>query len=220
MALGVARFEALGNVELAWAGAVGPVYRDGVRLECPGRIELRPGQTLHFEPPERGCRTYLAVRGGWSARTVLGSVSGTAVGAQDALEVGDAPEQTSGGLPATSFALPSHHTLDVLPGPQADRFDLDGFCRQVYRVSVQSNRVGIRLEGPPMAHAFEIRSEPCVVGAVQITREGMPVILGPDGPTIGGYPKIAVVAAEYLDALGQLTPGMRVGFRWKGDSRR
>lgn len=213
MALGSAVFEAIEPVEVAWAGAIGPIFCDGKPLGCPASAKLAPGQALRFEAPTRGTRIYLAVRGGWRARKVLGSVSGTAVCPDDTLQVVDAPAVSGGGQRRVQAALPSDPaTLEVLPGPQADRLDLGRFLETEYTVSIHSDRVGVRLAGPLLPTPDEIPSEPCCVGAIQITREGLPIILGPDGPTIGGYPKVAVVVDSHLDRVAQLVAGYRVRF--------
>lgn len=75
------------------------------------------------------------------------------------------------------------------------------------KVSLNSNRVGIRLEGPKLKAGEEQLSEPACPGAIQVTNDGSLIILGPDGPTIGGYRKVGVVCCADLDALGQLRPG-------------
>jgi biotin-dependent carboxylase-like uncharacterized protein len=217
MALGSAEFEAIEPVELSWAGAVGPIFCDGRRLGCPESVELAPGQALRFEAPTRGARIYLAVRGGWRTRKVLGSASGTAVSPGDTLQVAEAPPVSCGGQRRVYAALPGDPaTLEILPGPQADRLDLRRFLETEYTVSIHSDRVGIRLSGPLLPTPDEIPSEPCCVGAIQITREGLPIILGPDGPTIGGYPKVAVVVDSHLDRVAQFTPGCRVRFALRG----
>jgi len=102
--------------------------------------------------------------------------------------------------------------MRVLPGPQADWFD-DAFYGYTYRVTPASNRMGVRLDGPPLAlPKRELVSEPVAPGAIQITNDGRPIVLGVDGQTIGGYPKVAHVIAADLDALGQLRPGDEVRF--------
>jgi allophanate hydrolase subunit 2 len=113
-------------------------------------------------------------------------------------------------------ALPSLRAsgsgLRVLPGPQADWFG-DAFYRNTYRVTPASNRMGVRLDGPPLPSPNrELVSEAVAPGAVQITNDGKPIVLGVDGQTTGGYPKIAHVISVDLDALGQLRPGDEVHF--------
>lgn len=73
--------------------------------------------------------------------------------------------------------------------------------------------MGIRLLGEPIPkRAGELASEPVAPGAVQVTNDGLPVVLGVDGQTIGGYPKVAHVIRADLDKLGQLRPGDAVRF--------
>ena len=73
--------------------------------------------------------------------------------------------------------------------------------------------MGLRLTGEPLPPpGRELVSEPVCPGTVQVTRDGQCIILGVDGQTIGGYPKIAQVASYQLDVLGQLRPGNRITF--------
>ena len=103
--------------------------------------------------------------------------------------------------------------LRVLDGPQRDWFAGGGFFAQEYEVSAASNRMGVRLKGAPLARRpGELVSEAVAPGAVQVTNDGLPVVLGVDGQTIGGYPKIAHVIRADLDRLAQLRPGDRVRF--------
>jgi allophanate hydrolase subunit 2 len=105
-------------------------------------------------------------------------------------------------------------TLRCLPGLQADWFAGLPFFEQAFLVTAALNRMGIRLEGPPLAVPDrELVSEPVSPGAVQVTRDGQCIVLGVDGQTIGGYPKVAQVIAADLDLLGQLRPGAAVRFR-------
>jgi len=106
--------------------------------------------------------------------------------------------------------------LRVVRGPQADDLDFDRFVSQTYRVGLASNRVGVRLEGDPMSHGLSLPSEPAIPGAIQLPPNGQPIILGPDGPTIGGYPKVAVVIDADLDEVGRFRPGDTVRFREVG----
>ena len=102
--------------------------------------------------------------------------------------------------------------LRVLPGPHAPLLDLN----RRYTVALASNRVGVRLEGPLSPHSLSLPSEPAVPGVVQLPPSGHPIVFGPDGPTIGGYPKVAVVIGADLDRLGRLRPGDEVRFEAVG----
>jgi antagonist of KipI len=102
--------------------------------------------------------------------------------------------------------------LRALPGPQADWF-APGFFAHEYEVLPASNRMGVRLRGPALSRrAGELASEAVAPGAVQVTNDGQPIVLGVDGQTIGGYPKVAHVIRADLDALAHLRPGSRVRF--------
>jgi allophanate hydrolase subunit 2 len=73
--------------------------------------------------------------------------------------------------------------------------------------------MGLRLKGAPLTRRpGELVSEAVAPGAVQITNDGLPIVLGVDGQTIGGYPKVAHVVRADLDCLAQLRPGDRVRF--------
>jgi antagonist of KipI len=103
----------------------------------------------------------------------------------------------------------------VLDGPQADWFRLhEGPKRRLFTVTSAADRMGLRLQGPPLLALpwREMVSEPVCPGSVQVTHDGQCIVLGVDGQTIGGYPKIAQVIAADLDWLGQLRPGDAVTF--------
>src|SRR5262249_44760295 len=103
--------------------------------------------------------------------------------------------------------------LHVLPGPQADWFREDEFYSQTFTIAPASNRMGLRLHGKSLTMPErELVAEPVAPGAVQVTRDGQCIVLGVDGQTIGGYPKIAHVISADLDALGQLRPGDKIRF--------
>jgi antagonist of KipI len=103
--------------------------------------------------------------------------------------------------------------LRYLPGAQADWFPADALRGRTLTVTPASNRMGLRLQGEPLpVTGREMESEPVCPGSVQVTRDGQCIILGVDGQTIGGYPKIAQVIAADLDKLGQLRPGERIAF--------
>ena len=107
--------------------------------------------------------------------------------------------------------------LQVFPGPRADWF-VDGTFASLrsatYRVSEQSNRVAVRLQGPGLCRCDrrELLSEGLVSGAVEVPPEGQPLIFLADHPTTGGYPAVAVVDPADLPKLAQARPGTLVRF--------
>ncbi|HEY0187408.1 MAG TPA: biotin-dependent carboxyltransferase family protein [Cellulomonas sp.] len=192
-------------------------------VRVPGGAVLRTGRAI------RGLRLYLAVRGGVDVPPVLGSrasdqLSGLGpapVRAGDELPVGrlgrDAAQPWPEPLrawPGTAQA-PGPAVLRVLPGPRPDWFVPDALAdlsAAVYRVTPASNRVALRLDGPPVRRTDrgELPSEPLVPGAVQVPPDGRPVVFGADHPVTGGYPVLAVVLPSDLDLAAQLAPGAPV----------
>ncbi len=220
------------SVGLALFGAPFTVKRDDEEIVAGSSFTLKPGQTLDIggtRSQHEGCRAYLAVVGGLQTPHVLGSRTGFAPLAADA-ELACAESTVQGRtLPAAMFPELTWRlfgdkplesgALRCLPGPQADWFDDTFWGRQVYQVAPASNRMGVRLTifedlGEPLQRPpRELVSEAVAPGAVQITNDGLPIVLGVDGQTIGGYPKIAHVLTDELPTLGQLRPGNLVMFR-------
>lgn len=188
-------------------------------LMCNGRY-LRTGTTFTLRPEDEltigstatGTRAYLCVRGGFEAPAILGSRS--------ALEpIKSGAELTCSAGHIHGRYLPeitkTSALLRVIPGLQADWFDEVEFLSQEYTVTPASNRMGLRLDATPLTFrdpGREMTSEPVSPGAVQVTRDGKCILLGVDGQTIGGYPKIAHVIQADLDVVGQLRPGDRFRF--------
>lgn len=184
------------------------------RVEIGKSFTLHAGDELRIGGTARGARAYLCVPGGFDAPVVLGSRSGLAN-----LQAGDALACPVSRLPGRFCPeimprLPEGCTpIPALAGLQASWFRAAEFFEQEFTVQPASNRMGIRLSGKPLPMpARELASEPVAPGAVQVTNDGQCIILGIDGQTIGGYPKIAHVIQAGLDTLAQLRPGDRVRF--------
>ena len=106
----------------------------------------------------------------------------------------------------------------VVLGPQDDHFGpeaLAAFLGEAYALAAESDRVGCRLQGPRLYHrgAAEIVTDGMVPGCVQVPPDGQPIVMGADGPTTGGYPKIATVIGADLWRIGQIAPGDVIRFR-------
>lgn len=201
------------DVGMCVFGAPFQVCRDGDAIEAGHTFTLKQGQTLRIGGTPRGCRAYLCVPGGFRYPKVLESVTGFApLLTEDILEC-DASFLPGRGLGTNSITLEKVVPLRCLPGPQADWFN-NAFFLNTFLVTPDCNRMGLRLDGPPLKMSKrELVSEAVAPGAIQITNEGKPIVLGVDGQTIGGYPKIANVISADLDQLGQLRPGDDVRFQ-------
>ncbi len=109
-------------------------------------------------------------------------------------------------------------TLDVALGPRDGWFTERALARlreQAFRVSPQSNRIGVRLQGAVLERRDhrELPSEGLVPGSIQVPADGDPIVLLADHPTTGGYPVIATLLRASLPAAAQLRPGDAVRFR-------
>ncbi|WP_337269225.1 5-oxoprolinase subunit PxpB [Oryzifoliimicrobium ureilyticus] len=206
----------------------------GHRLSMPPYrpIAVEPGDTIKLGPASSGMRSYIAVRGGFEVEKVLGSAS------TDTLALVGPPAVTAGQIltisserhglgsvvlhEAPPFEYPSSQdvvTLDVVLGPRTDWFTTKGLAslfQQVWQVTPQSNRVGIRLaaEDPiERRDTQELPSEGTAVGAIQVPHSGQPVLFLADHPLTGGYPVIANVADYHLDLAGQIPINAKIKFR-------
>jgi antagonist of KipI len=95
----------------------------------------------------------------------------------------------------------------------ADR-DRERFFNEPWTVSPQSDRVGYRLVGAPLASTpAQILSEPVRVGTIQVPENGLPIVTMRDGPTVGGYPKLGMIDPRDLAWLTQCRPGQSVRFQ-------
>ncbi|MCY1676489.1 carboxyltransferase domain-containing protein [Pseudarthrobacter sp. SL88] len=190
---------------------------------------LLDGETLTVGAPERGFRTYLAIRGGVEAETVLGSrstdtmsgIGPAPLAAGQLLGAGAATTSNVVGNPELQPDYPDAGVtvLDIVPGPRDDWFDaaaLESLCSQDWAVTPRSNRVGMRLAGEPLRRSRdgELPSEGTMAGALQIPPEGQPVLFLADHPITGGYPVIGVVADYHLDLAAQVPVGGSIRFRW------
>ena len=165
----------------------------------------------------------------------------------DPLQAGDlllvAPERGLDAVPAAGDAVPSSSAehpdedtirIAVLIGPRAELLGdeaVEALLGTDWTVRPDSDRVGVRLDGPALPvppGAASVPSEPMLPGAVQVPPSGLPVVFGPDHPTTGGYPVIAVLTRTGLDRLAQAGPGTRLRFvttdgdgtRWSPPARR
>ena len=212
---------------IAVTGAAGDLDVDGGAVARNALVRLHSGGLLRVRPARAGLRSYVAVRGGLAVEPVLGSRSTDVlaglgpppVRTGDVLPVGDPPAELPGvDLAPVAEPTEAEVVLRVLLGPRDDWFTsaaLATFLSQPYVVSPDSNRVGMRLQGPPLqrARAGELPSEGVVPGAVQVPTGGSPVVFLADHPLTGGYPVLAVVVSADLGRTGQARPGQSLRFR-------
>ncbi|WP_309544730.1 urea carboxylase [Alkalilimnicola ehrlichii] len=225
---------------IALAGAAMPATLDGEPLPYWQPVPVRRGQTLKIGAIDgAGARAYLLVKGGIEAPLYLGSRSTFTLGqfgghGGRVLRPGDVlhvSEQQLGGEPRPAPGLVpdygSHWELRTLYGPHGapDFFtpqDIATFFDTDWEVHYNSSRTGVRLIGPKPEwaredggeaglHPSNIHDNAYAIGTIDFTGD-MPVILGPDGPSLGGFVCPATVVSADLWKLGQLRPGDMVRF--------
>jgi KipI family sensor histidine kinase inhibitor len=212
----------LGTLEFRALGAMG-ISVDGEPLR-----RMAAGDRCVVPSSARAVR-YLAVRGGIDVPPVLGAratllvariggFGGRPLRRGDILPIGD--DGACGRPDATVVADPPDGaaTLEIDPGPHLDRFPagaLPALLTGAFRVSRLGDRVGVRLEGGriPRDRPDFALPVPMIRGAVQVTTDGTPIVLGPDHPTTGGYPVIAVVRTGSQADLARRRPGQEVRFQ-------
>jgi KipI family sensor histidine kinase inhibitor len=221
--------EVLASARIAVAGGEVDLVLQERKLGGPGPHDLRAGDRLKLSALRRGVRAYLAFAGGLSPPPP--GEPARALGRGETLFAGEpaAPSKAQG-LPGVfpkpgAYSGPAARSLGdalievrALRGPQWEYFAPAGqatFFSAEYRVSPQSDRRGLRLLGPEveLARGADLPSEGTAPGAVQVPGSGLPIVLGPDRPVTGGYPKIATVISRDLPLFAQARPGTRLRFR-------
>ncbi|MFD5249696.1 biotin-dependent carboxyltransferase family protein [Amycolatopsis sp. NPDC058340] len=219
------RLRATTSCTIAVTGPAVAVEADGRPVGSHSPVWLAAGQVLAIGAPATGLRCYLAVSGGITVEEELGSRS------RDVLaEIGPAPLKAGDILPLGTPSVsggadvvlptvaPAELVVQVDPGPRAHWFeDLASGLAKTWTVTAESNRVGLRLDGPALTRGHEyaereLPSEGLLTGAVQVPPNGLPVVFLADHPTTGGYPVAAVVRQASLPALAQARPGTLLRF--------
>jgi biotin-dependent carboxylase-like uncharacterized protein len=225
---GEVRFERDCAVALCGARAIGTL--GGLPLATGRALRARAGDRLRIERLEAGAWLYLAVSGGVDVPPVLGSRAtylparfggheGRLLRAGDRLPLGRTETTVAPG-PEPGEELRTAGNLDpiaIVSGP--DRALLPGaawdwLLRTEFRVSRAVSRMGYRLEAPPpeLPLPGDRPSAPACPGTVQLPPGGEAIVLMADGPTVGGYLRIAVVSSTDLGRLAQRRPGEPVRF--------
>jgi len=152
--------------------------------------------------------------------TAMGGFQGRALARGDRIPLGSRLPEGSG-IPKQVTAVVnsgSPAVVRVLPGPQDDRFAdgaLDLLTHAPYTISADSDRMGFRLEGKPLAHrgAADIISDATPAGSIQVPASGQPLLLMADRQTTGGYAKLATVISADIGIAAQAAPGEQILFK-------
>ena len=197
-------------------------------------VAISKDSILSFKGPQDGIRSYLCVKGGIDVppvldsrstftRSRLGGFEGRPLAPGDMIPVGGTASLVA--RVATTKLAPdkvphygNDHTLRVIMGPQDDAFTESGietFLSSRFTVTPMFDRMGYRLEGPVIEHkqGADIVSDGTPIGSVQVTGNGLPIVLLADCGTTGGYTKVATVISVDLPQIGQAQQGDTITFR-------
>ncbi len=219
------RLAICGPMRLMLGAAAGGERR---ALEADRSHRLSRGDIVEIGAVAAASVAYLAVAGGFDLAPVMGSLStyvraGLGPLGGKPLAVGTVlPLRAATASDSDDLALPEAMAygggpIRVMLGPQQDSFTDEAvatFLSAEYTVSKQADRMGLRLEGPRLAHRAgpDIASDGLVSGCIQVPGDGGPIILLADHQTTGGYAKIATVISADLPRLGRAMPGTRLSF--------
>lgn len=222
---------------VAWCGGEFDVRVGSTSVPAGHAALMNAGEELKFNHPKTGCRCWIAISGGIDVPTVLGSRStdlrasfggfeGRALRDGDEVPLGNFRRlQTAAAGRISSWSAPepwlqtasANPVLQVIRGADWDRFNdvtIHGFTNEAFAVSPDSDRMGVRFDGPELQRSddVDLTSEAVAPGTIQVPPSGKPILLLGDCQTIGGYPKIAHVITVDLSVAAQLRAGDHVRF--------
>lgn len=213
---------------------------DGEAVEMYKPIDVKFGQMLELGKAVKGMRTYLLVKGGLDVPAYLGSAATFALGGfgghggrclrtGDLIHIKDSKNRTIHIMPKENApCLENVYEIGVVPGPHCTteflkKDYLDQLTETEWEINFNSDRTGVRLMGPaPLweredggeagLHPSNVHDTAYAVGTIDLTGD-MPIILGPDGPSLGGFVCPVTIPSGELWKIGQLSPGEKVKFK-------
>jgi antagonist of KipI len=221
---------------VAWCGGEFDVRVGPKSLPAGHAALVHAGEEVKFGPAQIGCRCWLAIAGGVGVAVVLGSCStdlraqfggfeGRTLRDGDVLPLGIRPGSPPPATGISTWAAPYDWAspakrdprLRFIPGVDWNRFNAPSLQRltsEAFTVSPDSDRMGVRLDGPELQRMdnVDLISEAVAPGTIQVPPSGKPILLLGDCQTIGGYPKIGHVITLDLGTAAQLRVGDHARF--------
>jgi len=216
-------------LEDCWLATTGAHFCS--RLASGSAMPFARGEVLEFDRKSNGLYAYLAIPGGFQSERWLNSAStdlrnGLGLPIQSGSRLKSLqvlPNVSVESVARRISSEPQKHIIEgkahfaLYRGLQYEAFTSESrkqFIESGWGVSKRSDRTGYRLDGAKIQVPESIPSEPVLPGSFQITSGGLPIITMADGPTVGGYAKIALLKADDLDRLAQCAPGTQLTFSW------
>jgi len=217
------------TMSIAITGARFELFLNGNMVFNDEVIHVESGDVLEFDRLQQGARAYLAFTGELDMPPMLNSYSthltcsfggynNRQLKNNDSIDIQDSTTAPAKKLPNHLKGYYSgNYLIRCVPSVETNQFNqsqLQQFFNQVYRVSADSNRMGVRLVGNPIEtqSSIDITSSGLTQGSIQIPPSGVAIISSVDGQTIGGYPRIANVISADLPILGQLKAKDKINF--------
>ena len=221
---------------VAWCGGEFDVRVGAKSLPAGHAARVHADEEVKFGRSQIGCRCWLAIAGGLDVGVVLGSCStdlraqfggfeGRTLRDGDVLPLGTRPGSSPPVTGISTWTAPHDWAspakrdpvLRFIPGVDWNRFNAPTLRRltsKAFTVSPDSDRMGVRLDGPKLERMdnVDLISEAVAPGTIQVPPSGKPILLLGDCQTIGGYPKIAHVITVDLGVAAQLRAGDHVRF--------
>jgi biotin-dependent carboxylase-like uncharacterized protein len=216
-------------VRVALVGPGASLLIGGAVMAAGQSITLSRGEVFQIVVDRQSACCYLAAEGGIAVPLILGSAStyvragiggleGRLLRRDDFVPLGieRPPKRIELWLP-TPLDAARDQPIRVIPGPQQECFTEEAvtvLLSAEFRVSKNTDRMGMRLDGPLLRHrdGWDIVSDAIATGAIQVPGSGQPILLLADHQTTGGYPKIATVISADLPVVGRRRPGDALRF--------
>ena len=218
------------KINLAVTGdVVFKIIKSGREIEgnCYETYQIENGDEINLISTNKSVYGYLAIGGEldlkfqWNSCSIntkanIGSNNGKKL--ENGQKINILKINSDKGKKKTNYINSKVENIRVIKGPNFDYFSEEGkkiFFEKEFSVSKLLDRMGMRLDGPKIENIVNtnIKSEGLIKGAIQITAAGNPIIMLSDHGSIGGYPKIGVVASVDYDRLVQISPGSKIKFK-------
>ena len=194
---------------------------------CYESYQIESGDQINLISTNKSVYGYLAIGGGLDLKLQWNSCSINTkanIGSNDGKKLENGQKinilniNSDQSKRKTNYINSKVENIRVIKGPNFDYFSEEGkkiFFEKEFSVSKLSDRMGMRLEGPKIENIVNtnIKSEGLLKGVIQVPADGNPIIMLSDHGTIGGYPKIGVVASVDYDRLVQISPGSKIKFK-------
>ena len=205
------------------------IIKSGTEIDgnCYESYQIESGDQINLISTNKSVYGYLAIGGGldlklqWNSCSIntkanIGSNDGKKLESGQKINILNINSDQS--KRKTNYINSKVENIRVIKGPNFDYFSEEGkkiFFEKEFTVSKLSDRMGMRLEGSKIENIVNtnIKSEGLIKGVIQVPADGNPIIMLSDHGTVGGYPKIGVVASVDYDRLVQISPGSKVKFK-------